>query len=181
MKYIFFFATPSDIIPVLRRFESDAPLKFVESGTFSTPCWDTYLEASQIPAPGIATHETGNLSKGYLVSRQDVEDRPRVYFINSGEKRWSLDNGSNLETVVLVLAGLWKAQMLLPGNMATLHNTPAAQQLMKWFLSALKKEGFYKIGINWLGKEAMEMLGAGMRLTEAEQSPSQYDLKLPAS
>jgi hypothetical protein len=180
MKKILFFATPSDIEPVLRRFEANAPLKFVEMGTLSTPNRAIYLESSQIPYPGIATHETGSLSKGYMVSPRDTKNHMDVSFTRKGEKRWNLFNADNEETVTLGMGGIWKTGTLLPGDMATLHQTPVAQQPMKWFLSALKQEGFTKVREWWLGHEAMEMLKAGKRLTTtAEQSPYEYDLKLP--
>jgi hypothetical protein len=179
MKQIFFFATPADIIPVLRRFESNAPLKFVEMGTLSTPNRKIYLEASQIPDPGIATHETGSLSKGYMVSHRDTKNHMDVSITRKGEKRWNLLNSDNEEAVILGMGGLWKTGTLLPGGIATLHQASVAQQLMKWFLLALKQEGFIKVREWWLGKEALEMLKAGKRLTTtAEQSPPEFDLKL---
>ncbi|HEY6815020.1 MAG TPA: hypothetical protein VI168_05735 [Croceibacterium sp.] len=182
MKRIFFFATPTDITPVLERFEANAPLKFVEMGSLTTPNRAIYLRSAQIPSPGIATHETGSMSQGYMVSHQATMNHMATLVTRKGEKRWNLFNGDNEETVILSLAGLWNTGTLLPGCMDTLHQTPAAQQLMKWFLSALKKEGFTKIDSWWLGKEALGMLMAGKRLTKtAEQSPPQFDLALPAS
>lgn len=179
MKRIFFFATPADITPALKRFEANAPLKFIEGGTLLDPNPPIYFEASQLPNIGIATHETGSQSQGFLVSHRDTKNVLRPYTMRNGEKRWSLDNGSNEETVILTMAGLWK-DMLLPGIMNTLHDTSVAQQLMKWFLAALKAEGFTKVDLYWMGKEALEMLKAGKRLSmTAEQSPPEFDLKLP--
>ena len=180
MKQILFFATATDIIPVLQLFESNAPVKFVEMGTLKSPNRAIYLESSQIPNPGIATHETGSLSQGYMVSLQDVKNHVDVSTTRKGEARWNLFSADNEEAVCLNLAGLWKTGTLLPGGIVTMHDTPVAQQLMKWFLVALKQEGFTKIESWWLGKEAMAMLKAGKRLTTtAEQSPPEFDLKLP--
>jgi hypothetical protein len=180
MKQIFFFATPNDIAPVLSRLESNAPLKFVEMGTMSTPNRAIYLTSSEIPDQGIATHETGSQSQGYMVSHQDTQNHMRTSVTKRDEKRWNLFNSDNEETVILTMAGKWK-DMLLPGTMDTLHETPIAQQLMKWFLAALKAEGFTKVGMYWLGNEALDMLKAGKRLSmTAEQSPPEFDLKLPA-
>lgn len=180
MKRIFFFATPSDIVPVLKRFEVCALLKFVEIGNLETPNRMVYMEISQIPNPGISTHETGSLSKKYLVSHRSAKNIMRSFIGGKGESRWTLENGDNEETVVLNMAGLWETGTLLPGSIMTLHETPVAQQLMRWFLLALKKEKFIKIREWWVGHEAMEMLKAGRRLsTTAEQSPPEFDLKLP--
>lgn len=179
MKRIFFFATPADIIPVLKRFEANAPLKFIEGGTTLTPNRAIYLESSEIPNPGIATHETGSLSKGYMVSYRETKNHMERSVDRKGVKRWNLFNADNEETVILGMAGKWK-DMLFPGSMDTLHEAAPAQQLMKWFLAALKAEGFTKVDMYWMGKEALEMLKEGKRLsTTAEQSPPEFDLKLP--
>jgi len=112
-----------------------------------------------------------------MVSHRDTKNHMDVSVTKKGEKRWNLFNADNEETVSLIMAGLWKTGTLLPGGMATLYETPVAQQLMKWFLSALKQEGFTKVQDWWLGKEALEMLKAGRRLTTtAEQSPPEFDL-----
>jgi hypothetical protein len=182
LKRIFFFATPGDILPVLKRFETNAPLKYIKLGNDPTPDRPYYLSGDTLPNPGIATHETGGRSgASYMVTLS--EDSHDIYVqtrtINTGEKRWILNNSDNENTVCLGLACLWK-DMLLPGIMDTMHNTPKAQQLMKWFNAALKKEGFTKVDLYWLGPEALAMLKAGKRLSKtAEQSPPAYDLKLP--
>jgi hypothetical protein len=178
MKQILFFASPTDIEPVLRRFEANAPLKFVEMGTLPTPNRAIYLDSSQIPNPGIATHETGSLSKGYMVSHRDTMNHMAVSVTRKGEKRWNLFNVDNEEVVILSMAGLWKTGTLLPGYMVTMHQNTVAQQLMKWFGSSLRQEGFIKMRGWWLGREALEMLKAGKRLaTSADQSPPEFDLK----
>lgn len=180
MKRIYFFATPADIVPVLTRLESNAPLKFVETGNFTTPNRAIYLHSSEIPNAGIATHETGSQSVSYLVSHRDTKNHVRAFVGHKGEKRWDLNNGDNDETVTLTMAGLWKNDILLPGCMSTLHQGPAAQQFMKWFLAALREERFAKEKSWWLGREALEMLRAGKRLAmTAEQSPPEFDLQKP--
>lgn len=182
MRHIFFFATPSDIAPALRRFETNAPLKFIETEMLSTPNRAIYLASSEIPQPGIATYERGSGSKTYMVSHRDTKNHLHTFQADDGRRRWLLRNGDNEETVLLTLAGIWpKTGTLLPGNMNTLHETRVAQELMRWFVSALKKEQFTKVDLWWLGPEALAMLRAGKRLTTtAEQSPPEFDLKLPA-
>jgi hypothetical protein len=177
MKRIFFFATPADIIPILKRLESNAPLKFVSTENMATPDREIYLDSTEIPNPGVSTHESGHASTNYLVSHQNTKNNVHAFVGTKGEKRWVLDNSDNEESVNLTMAGIWK-DMLLPGTMDTLHETPVAQQLMKLFVAALKAEGFTKVDMYWIGKEALEMLKAGKRLTQAEQSPPEFDVKL---
>ena len=180
MKRILFFATPNDIVPVLNRFGSNSAIKFVEVGNLTTPNRPIYLQSSEIPQPGIATHETGNASTAYMVSLRDTKNHMRKLVGRDGQPRWTLDNGDNNESVILTMAGLWGEDTLLPGLMDTLHQDSVAQQLMKWFLSALKAQDFTKIEHWWVGPQGMEMLRSGKRLTKtAVQSPPDYDLKLP--
>jgi hypothetical protein len=178
MKQILFFATPSDVVPLLERFQANSPLQFVEIGTLPTPDRETYLDAGGIPDPGIATHETGSLSKGYQVSKRGTVNQVRSSITKKGEKRWNLFNADTEETITLSMGGIWKTGTLLPGSVATVHGDATAQQLMKWFQLALKEEGFTKIRNWWVGKDAMKRLMAGERLaTTAEQSPPEYDLR----
>jgi hypothetical protein len=180
MKRTLFFATPADIVPVLRRFEANAPLKFVEMGNLTTPNRAIYLYSSAIPDPGVSTHESGSGSAAFLVTHRGKKNHMHTFVGYDGDKHWTLENSDNEESVVLTPAGLWK-DILLPGTMDTLHTkNEVAQQLMRWFLSALRQEGFTKIERWWLGKEAFAMLESGKRLsTTAEQSPPQFDLRLP--
>ncbi len=121
--------------------------------------------------------KSGHASTGYMVSQRDTKNNVHT-FVQQRVERWTLDDCDNEETVILTMAGKWK-DMLLAGLMDTLHETPVAQQLMKWFLAALKAEGFTKVDMYWMGKETMEMWKAGKRLSQAEQSPPEFDLKLP--
>ena len=179
MKQILFFATPVDILPLLERFQSASPLQFAQGGPLSTPDRALYLDATQIPGLGIATHETGSQSRGLLVAQRDVALQARRSVTRQGEPRWNLFNADVAGSVSLVLGGLWKTGTLLPGSMATMHADPAARQLMKRFASSLKQEGFTKVRAWWLGKDAMAMLRDGKRLsTTAEQPPPEFDLRL---
>jgi hypothetical protein len=180
MKQILFFATPSDIVPVLKLVQSHGPLKFVEAGVLDHADRPAYCDVADIPCPGVATHETGNRSVGYLIGHRELAIPNRSYMTRKSEARWALFNGDIEGTVLLSMGGLWRTNVLLPGLIDTVHKDAAALQLMKWFLSALKAEGFQKIRHWWVGKEAMSMLKSGKRLaTLAEQSPPEFDLKLP--
>ncbi|MGH8337163.1 MAG: hypothetical protein ACRETL_10175, partial [Gammaproteobacteria bacterium] len=164
MKRIFFFATPADIMPLLQRFETYAPVKYAEIVNQTSPTFSEYRTGADIPNPGISTHETGGLSISYLVATPEFEWTFKPFHGSNGESRWYLNNGDNKSSIVLTMSGLWK-DMLLPGKVDTLHDTPDAQQLMRNFLSAIKAEKFAKIKLFWLGREAHEMLKSGVRLS----------------
>lgn len=177
MKYIHFFATAEDIMPVLRRLEKDEPLKYVPTGKRSEINRPVYVLCDDIPDPGMSTNESGSLSIAYLLSPRDIKNSMYAFVDGLGQKRWHLNNGDNPDSVLLTMAGLWKTGTLLPGNMSTLHGTSNAQCIMKRFLSAIKAEQFVRYGVYWFGREAIEMLQAGRRLVQAEQSPASYDIR----
>jgi hypothetical protein len=180
MKRVYFFSTPADAAPLLSAFETGAPVKYVKYGQSATPNPPIHLNSSQIPSLGLATETTGSSSISYLVSSQESIQNMERFVDSAGQTRWLIDNGNNDGSVILTLAGLWGRDILLPGNMSTLHETKPAQQLMRRFLSALKKSGFVKIDMWWVGPDALEMLRGGKRLaTAAVESPPDYDLPLP--
>jgi hypothetical protein len=182
MKRIYFFATPADASALLRLFESASPIKYVKYGQSETPNPPIYLSSASIPSLGIATEATGSTSIAYLVSLHDSMNNMERFTDAAGRTRWLIDNGNNDSSTILTMAGLWGADILLPGNMCTLHDTKPAQQLMRGFSSALKKTGFVKVDMWWVGPEALAMLRAGKRLaTAAVESPSDYDVPTPDS
>lgn len=177
MKNIYFFATPNDIRQMLHRVESNAPLKFVESGTKFSSNRNGYLEANEIPYLGVASHETGSQSSGYMVTLRDTENNVRTTTMKNGALRWDLHNSDTQGSVILTPAGLWK-DMLLAGNVCTIHDDPAAQILMKQFHSAFRSTSAAKAGRFWVGREALEFLDSGRRLsTTAEQSPPEFNIQ----
>lgn len=181
MRYVHFYATASDILPVLRRLEDDLPLKYVPTGKRREINRPIYLTYTEIPSPGIATGESGSSSITYMVSLQDIKNTMYEFRDTEGRRQWLLSNGDNPDSVVLTLAGLWKTGTLLPGNMATLHETPHAQRIMKRFHDAVKAERFIKYNVYWFGPRAMERLRAGGRLVQAEQSPASFDIPHPST
>ena len=177
MKSVYFFATPNDIRQVLHRVESNALLRFVEGGTMFSSNRNEYLEATEISDLGVASHETGSQSTGYMVTLRDEENNVRTSTMKNGALRWDLHNSDTPGSVILTPAGLWK-EMLLAGNVGTVHDDPVAQMLMKRFQSAIKSESFAKAGRFWVGREALEFLDSGRRLsTTAEQSPPEFDIR----
>ena len=180
MKEIPFFASASDIVPVLRRLQTHLPIKYVQLGTLDQPERPIYFDIADIPNAGIATNETATQSIGYLMARRDLSIPNSSYSTKKGEKKWTLFSGDVVGAAAIGMGGLWKNKVLLPGSMWTSDKDETSLQFIKWFQSALKKEGYEKVRHWWVGKEAMSMLKSGIRLaTVAEQSPPEFDLRLP--
>lgn len=179
MKYIHFYATAADVLPVLRRIENGRLLKYVQTGKRMTIHRPIFLSCTDIPNIGISSSPTGSNSITYMVSPREIKNTMYEFQNEEGQLRWLLANGDNPDSVLLTMAGLWKSSILLPGKMTTLHETSNAQQIMKQYLAALKAERFKKFGVYWFGTGAIEMLKAGRRLVQAEQSPSSFDVPPP--
>lgn len=181
MKRIFFFALKEDILPVLEDVERDGPLiKYVLTGNFLTAdrerFSECFLRGADIPNLGEADQSTASVCASYLVTEQEVPVLMRPFTTSAGIERYCVDQLVNPDTVVLTPGGLWGEDIVLYGLVATLSNGEIAQGLMKRFKSALKKR-FTKVGMYWVGDKALALLDAGKRLTIAEQSPPEYNLK----
>jgi hypothetical protein len=180
MKQILFFATPNDIRPIISALEAAGDIGFVRVGNHDTEN-PPVLSGGDLPQPGIATHETASGSISYLIVPREgrlhvghyISEDPDTF----GQKRWSVYNGFNEESVEMTLAGIWDDNTLLPGSIKTMHTSKFAQSMMRAFQAALRKQKFEKVQSWWLGQEALDMLRAGKRLsTTAVQSPPEYDL-----
>ena len=168
--------------PIIDVLETGDNIGFVKVGSYDTP-HPPILSSSQISQPGIATHETASGSDSYLIVPKDAKLNTREYMseysASLGEKRFSVYNGFNEDSVEIILAGLWRDQTLLPGSVKTMHKTKFSQTVMRNFQAILKKQKFTKVLSWWISPEALQMLRAGKRLsTTAVQSPPEYDLRL---
>ena len=179
MKRKYFFSTPNDSLMLLRCFEEYFPVKYIRYGQSTTPNPPIYLNGKDIPSLGVSSESTGSSSLSYLLTIQDRLNNIEKFTDSTGSTRWIVDNGNNEDSVVLTMAGLW-GDVVLPGNISTLHNSSEAQQIMRKFSTALRKLKFIKIDMWWVSPEALEMLRNGKRLATAayEFSPA-YDLPLP--
>lgn len=177
MKQTFFFATPGDIKPVISALEANREIGFVKIGPHDRPD-PKIISGSDIPQPGISTHETASGSISYLIVPLGTDLQATEYLDEETKlKQWNIYNGFNEDSVEFTPAGLWKDGTLLPGSIKTMHSTKFSQSIMREFQSILKKHQFQKVQSWWLGKEALEMLKSGKRLTvTAVQSPPEYDL-----
>ena len=174
-----FFALKEDLLPVLEIIERDYPLKYVRMGNFLKEEFadESFLRGADIPHLGRATAESASSSQAFLVTERDLPINVRFLKTATGIERCLIDQLINPDTVTFLPGGLWKQDVLLYGRVATVSDTLIAKELMKRFQGPIRKQ-FTKIGMFWVGSRALELLRAGMRLTGAEQSPREYDLRL---
>jgi hypothetical protein len=181
MKRVYFFSTPGDAAKLLSAFDRVLPVQYVSHGTLQLPAPKVYTCSDQIPSLGTSSAETGSQSDQYLVLLRDSAFKAENFRDAEGIERLAIYSGSNEGSAVLTVAGQWGSDVLLAGNFSTMHDDADSKKLLRSFAATIKKVGFVKVSMWWVGPEAFGMLKAGKRLgTLAVQSPPEYDLPLPS-
>jgi hypothetical protein len=180
MSQIRFFALKDDLIPVLDVVERKGPLKYTLTGNFLVAEMKgeitVFETGTDIPDLGTASGDQQAACDSFLVCEGNVEIRLRRIRGNDGD-RVCVDQLVNADTVTFTPGGIWNGDVVLSGRVATVSDTVVAQTLMRRFKSAIKKT-FTKVGAYYIGPNALTLLKSGRRLTDAVQSPPEYDLKL---
>jgi hypothetical protein len=176
MKRIPFYAMKEDILPVLETVEGNGPLQYVRTGNQLSPDFETFLRGHDLPRLGVADCGTGSGCESFLVTWTTVPVTVESIKGSSGVQRYVMDQLLNPDTIRFIPAGLWGEDIVLAGIVDTVSNSPVAQELMKRFNAAFKKQ-FKKIDMYRVGPQAFALFNAGKRLTDAAQSPREFDLR----
>ena len=134
-----------------------------------------FLEGASLPNLGIANVEQTNACHSYMVSPFTTIPIPKHSFTTDGKLRYDLYSADHLENIRLIHAGRWK-DMVIAGLIDTMGQGQKAQAFMRAFHTAMTKS-FTKINAYWVGPLAHQEWLQGRRLTGAEQSPPEYDLR----
>jgi hypothetical protein len=176
MKQVHFFALRDDFIPVIEAIEASVQLKYARTGNFQKPEVEEYLDALNIPNLGVADSGSAITGAHYLVCKRDTPVRTRSFALKDGSARFGVDQLRNPDSVILTPAGRWKDDIILGGRVATVSDSMPAQELMKLFNGAMRKQ-FTKVRAFYVGPHALTWLHSGKRLTISDQSPHEFDLK----
>lgn len=174
-----FYATSEDLIPVIEKVESKLSLKYARCGHFESADIHFYFSGLDLPTLGKPlAHESAVSDPAYLVSHRDTAIQTRELSEFKGRPRFAVDQAYNEHTTVLWHGGLYGSRILLHGRVDTISQSKQAQQIQRAFGSALRKY-FARIRAFYVGPQAEHLLDSGYRLTAAEQSPPDYDLRRP--
>lgn len=176
-KENYFFATLTDIAPVLEDVESKIQLKYIEAGTFvdnERPIFSSYRE---LPELGHSVSGDNMLNPRYLVFRSGSEIAVVPVNLRNGTTGYSVDGWTNRETIVFVPGGLHDASGgVIEGRITLNSETEASIELFALFCKALRRR-FRSIRGNLVGDEACAILESGGRLTQRIRSSTGYDLR----
>jgi hypothetical protein len=177
----FFFATADDLLPVLLGLEGKHPIKYTPVGQFESPDVPSFASARELPTLFLpAPQASASACPKYLVTCLGAPVKSRRISRSDGSTAWSIDQLENGESIVFAHGGRFGEDVLLQGEVRTVHGDPVAQKLQRAFDAAIRK-AFTKIQAFRVGKEAEALLDAGIRLTAARQSPAKFDLARPSA
>jgi hypothetical protein len=174
-----FAATRSDISPVLVSLESSSKIQYakVEGGSRKTE--RSVFSSTEISELGFSDAEQTIACSSYLICPSTVDlgyvslpGRGKIF----GRKSVHIPSCLNTpDSISLRAGGLFGDDVCITGELSTVHDTQIAQALMKCFVFQAKKS-FERVGAFWLVREVMSMLNSGQRVTQAIQSPSEFDV-----
>lgn len=175
-----FYATKQDLVPILVGAESAEPLKYVLMGRFLTPTIQSYSRWDDIPNLGVASSSSAIGCTSFLVCEPELAINLDIVNQSDGVRSYHINQLYNPDTITFLTGGLWKSEILLYGRFATVSASfsKTAKRLMQRFDYQVRKH-FVKIDGYYVGPEGVEMLKQGKRLAMAEQTPKEFDLKLP--
>ena len=173
---ILFYATGEDLIPVFETVESKLSLKYTSCSHLESPELDYFYSGADLPTLNEPLSNGSAInSPTYLISRRETEIKPREITIHR-KAFFSIDQLDNADTAVFSHGGFYGESVLLHGRVATASKSETSLKLQRTFASSIKKH-FSKIQAFYVGCRAEKLLDNGYRLTFADQSPQNYDLK----
>jgi hypothetical protein len=173
----FFFATAGDLLPVLMSVEAKRAVVYSPFGHIHEFRADHYGTARDLPTlfrP--QPYESSVGGPAYLVTEAGTDVVLRQLSRYEGKVRWAVDQLANPDSTVLRHGGLYKANILLNGEVRTAYKTTIAQRLQRAFDAAIRRH-FVKIKAFYVGPAAEALLDSGCRLAAAEQCPLEFDLR----
>jgi hypothetical protein len=174
---IMFYATATDLHPLLSSLETQKNLQYTLTGLFKTKTPQTYLSFVDIPDFGKPKHPTSIANSEYLVSPQGVtvcvEDVPQ----RRGGILYAIDQLLNQDTIHFGPGGRYQDDVFLYGRIGTASDTPMSKGLYDFFTRPFRQR-FKRTGAFFLGPEAIDFARKGGRLALSASTPPEHDLKV---
>ena len=173
-----FYATPSDLEPVLQRAESRGPFRYALTGLFDSPKVELFSSAS-LPTLGQPAASQSVICPTYLVIPADSEVSVRAIPQAAGGVMYAVDQLHNPDSATLTHGGFHRPGVLISGRVAPVGATPTAKRVQAAFSNAIGKL-FVRVNAFYVGPGAHQLLEQGGRLTFNVGAPKEYDLERPS-
>lgn len=176
MSRISFFALRDDLLQVLEEIEGKARPAYTLAESYPSPTAKQFESASDIPGLGIADAEQTALCAQYLITVASLEIQSEKIHRWNGSVVYVVNQSFNPDSVILTAGGRWDEDIIIAGNIASGSKSPSSEAWMRKYRTVIKRR-FTRINAFWVGPSALIDFRRGQRLTIAEQSPSEYDLR----
>jgi hypothetical protein len=175
-RQFLFYATASDLGPLLSLLEVHKGLQYTLKGLFETTRLQTYLSHADIPNFGRASFPSAPSNPSYLVSIRGTAVRVRDVPQSAGGTLFAVDQKLNRNTVNFWPGGRYGNKLMLYGEVNTISNSLVSTGLYDLMLK-LFRQRFIQVDEFLVGSEALSLSKAGLRLTSSASTPSKFDLK----
>ena len=171
-----FYATASDLAPLLSSLEAQKRLQYTLAGMFEVNRPQTYRSYADIPRFGEPRHPNGVANPYWLISPEATAIEIEAIPQRAGGTRFAIDQKLNEYTVTFRPGGRYGADVLLYGEVSTIWDTIVSTDLYN-FVAELFRERFKLVQEFLVGADALNLCKAGVRLTLSASSPTEFDLK----
>ncbi len=175
------FATRADMLPGIERLELLRPLNYVLCDEYEEPIPPVYESLSAFD--GLGQNKSGKAigAPAFLVTPRGEATKTQPIQRVGGRPSYAVTQEGNPQSIVVSLSGLYDADTLVVGKVATISTHPEAARLYKDAVRELTA-GFARIGMYSVGPDALRMLDDGKRLvTIGVRSPREFDLRRPGA
>lgn len=175
---IHFFATKDDLIATLVEIQEKLRVKYVKTGLYESSKdiiqYRSILELSELGVNYTGDHSTDS----YLILNEDDGIIARKVEQNKGGHVFFVDQGSNVDSIVLWPGGFFSEKCLKAGRIATISNTEKSKILFKLLSGSIKKN-YHKIsGTRYYVSSGVDDIKDEVRLiTMTVKQPVEFDLK----
>lgn len=176
-RSVYFFATASDLLPILEIVEQKGALHFFLAGLLGQAEPPVFSPARAIPDLAVAKKPDMNHIDRYLILPATTPISVRPVPQRAGGVRYAVDQMINPASVELNPGGVFETIAVISGRFATASDAPESVSLLEQFRKAVKKH-FVRHNAYWVGPSAEKLARAGYRLTAAVGSAKIYDLRL---
>jgi hypothetical protein len=186
MKRLYFFASKADILLATDMLESKEEVKYIlahhnlhPNRGLNAPIYES---AREIPDLGVAAAKQTGSCEHYLIAGRSQEVTPVSRLVgknlpDGGRFITAYEAGACSHCVEFNAGGYWDGEVLINGLVQTWSLDPAAQKLMRIFSAGFKKAFPKKIGVYWIGPEALQFLTKGGRLTLNVNAAPSFDIR----
>jgi hypothetical protein len=172
-----FYATYSDIRPVLEQFEAAQQVTYVRTGLFDSTVPQTFESYQAINSLSVSVDGDANHVPGYLIVTDPRKIKIREVPQRTGATKFAIDQSLIPDSLYFQSGGIFSNVMLVPGRLGIAYQTGIAKSLFDTFAKIVRRE-FRKVKSYYVGREAYVLCKGGLRLGLSLRANPNLDLKL---